>query len=30
MENPDVIVLRFLRDWRTADKRALLATVVRT
>ena len=30
MENLDVTVLRTLRDWRTAGKRALLATVVRT
>ena len=30
MENLDVMVLRTLRDWRTAGKRALLATVVRT
>ncbi len=30
MENLDVMVLRMLRDWRTAGKRALLATVVRT
>jgi xanthine dehydrogenase accessory factor len=30
MENLDVMVLRTLRDWRVADKRALLATVVRT
>lgn len=30
MENLDVMVLRALRDWRTAGKRALLATVVRT
>jgi xanthine dehydrogenase accessory factor len=30
MENLDVTVLRALRDWRTAGKRALLATVVRT
>ena len=30
MENLDVMVLRTLRDWRLADKRALLATVVRT
>ena len=30
MENLDVIVLRTLRDWRLAGRRALLATVVRT
>ena len=30
MENLDVMVLRLLRDWRQAGKRALLATVVRT
>lgn len=30
MENIDVMVLRSLRDWRRAGKRALLATVVRT
>jgi xanthine dehydrogenase accessory factor len=30
MENLDVMVLRTLRDWRTAGRRALLATVVRT
>jgi xanthine dehydrogenase accessory factor len=30
MENLDVTVLRQLRDWRLAGKRALLATVVRT
>lgn len=30
MENLDVLVLRTLRDWRAAGKRALLATVVRT
>jgi xanthine dehydrogenase accessory factor len=30
MENLDVTVLRQLRDWRLANKRALLATVVRT
>ncbi len=30
MENLDVMVLRTLRDWRTAGKRGLLATVVRT
>jgi xanthine dehydrogenase accessory factor len=30
MENLDVMVLRTLRDWRLAGKRALLATVVRT
>ena len=30
MENLDVMVLRGLRDWRRAGKRALLATVVRT
>lgn len=30
MENLDVVVLRTLRDWRAAGKRALLATVVRT
>ena len=30
MENLDVMVLRTLRDWRCAGKRALLATVVRT
>jgi len=30
MENLDVMVLRSLRDWRRAGKRALLATVVRT
>jgi xanthine dehydrogenase accessory factor len=30
MENLDVMVLRALRDWRRAGKRALLATVVRT
>ncbi len=30
MENLDVMVLRTLRDWRGAGKRALLATVVRT
>jgi xanthine dehydrogenase accessory factor len=30
MENLDVMVLRALRDWRAAGKRALLATVVRT
>jgi len=30
MENLDVMVLRTLRDWRTAGKHALLATVVRT
>ena len=28
MENLDVMVLRTLRDWRRAGKRALLATVV--
>lgn len=30
MENIDVMVLRTLRQWRAAGKRALLATVVRT
>ncbi|MGJ7581137.1 XdhC family protein [Variovorax sp. RHLX14] len=30
MENLDVTVLRTLRDWRMAGRRALLATVVRT
>jgi xanthine dehydrogenase accessory factor len=30
MENLDVSVLRHLRDWRLAGRRALLATVVRT
>lgn len=30
MENLDLAVLRALRDWRAADRRALLATVVRT
>jgi len=30
MENLDVMVLRALRDWRVAGKRALLATVART
>ena len=30
MENLDVMVLRSLRDWRLAGKRAMLATVVRT
>ena len=30
MENLDVTVLRALRDWRAAGRRALLATVVRT
>ena len=30
MENLDVMVLRSLRDWRLAGKRALLASVVRT
>ncbi len=30
MENLDVMVLRTLRDWRAAGRRALLATVVRT
>jgi xanthine dehydrogenase accessory factor len=30
MENLDVAVLRTLRDWRGAGRRALLATVVRT
>jgi xanthine dehydrogenase accessory factor len=30
MENLDVMVLRTLRDWREAGKRALLTTVVRT
>jgi xanthine dehydrogenase accessory factor len=30
MENIDVMVLRTLRDWRLAGRRALLATVVRT
>lgn len=30
MENLDVMVLRTLRDWRKAGRRALLATVVRT
>ncbi len=30
MENLDLTVLRALRDWRSAGKRALLATVVRT
>ena len=30
MENLDVMVLRTLRDWRCAGKRALMATVVRT
>lgn len=30
MENLDVMVLRDLRNWRKAGKRALLATVVRT
>ncbi len=30
MDNLDVMVLRGLRDWRLAGKRALLATVVRT
>ena len=30
MENLDVMVLRSLRDWRIAGRRALLATVIRT
>jgi xanthine dehydrogenase accessory factor len=30
MENLDVMVLRAVRDWRAAGRRALLATVVRT
>ncbi|MDR1969001.1 MAG: XdhC family protein [Burkholderiaceae bacterium] len=30
MENLDLIVLRALRDWRSAEQHALLATVVRT
>ncbi|WP_298924046.1 XdhC family protein [uncultured Ramlibacter sp.] len=30
MENLDLLVLRTLRDWRAAGRRALLATVVRT
>ena len=30
MENMDVLVLRTLRDWRAANKRALMATVIRT
>lgn len=30
MENLDVLVLRTLRNWRSAGQRALLATVVRT
>ena len=30
MENLDVMVLRTLRDWRMAGRRALMATVVRT
>ena len=30
MENLDVMVLRTLRDWRAAGRRALLSTVVRT
>ena len=30
MENLDVTVLRALRDWRAADRHALMATVVRT
>ncbi len=30
MENLDVLVLRTLRDWRRAGRRALLTTVVRT
>ena len=30
MENLDVMVLRTLRDWRQAGRRALLSTVVRT
>ena len=30
MENLDLMVLRTLRDWRLANRRALLATVVRT
>ena len=30
MENLDVMVLRMLRDWRRAGRRALMATVVRT
>ena len=30
MENLDVMVLRTLRDWRLAGRRALLSTVVRT
>ncbi|MCY7305435.1 MAG: XdhC family protein [Rhodoferax sp.] len=30
MENLDVLVLRTLRDWRAAGRRAMLATVVRT
>ena len=30
MENLDLVVLRALRDWRTAGRHALLATVVRT
>jgi xanthine dehydrogenase accessory factor len=30
MDNIDVMVLRTLRDWRVAGRRALLATVVRT
>ena len=30
MENLDVMVLRTLRGWRAAGRRALLATVVRT
>ena len=28
MENLDIMVLRALRNWRAAGKRALLATVV--
>lgn len=30
MDNLDLLVLRTLRDWRAADRRALLFTVVRT
>ena len=30
MDNLDLVVLRTLRDWRLAGRRALLATVVRT
>ncbi len=30
MDNIDLMVLKALRDWRAADQRALLATVVRT